>query len=364
MKIILVNAYPMDNAYKLWQQGLYPGHHLWGILELQKKEGFECIILPHQKYKFLNKLGKYLNIQFLDQQIRALWLLRKCDAIYAPYAAENTKLIVILKLLGLVKKQVVIVVHQPLFGFNSKNKIKNYIVKKLSLQYDSIIFLSERLRSDLIDTLNVSKEISDRKFKHLNWGPEEIFYKNYSIPKNPEETKFVISAGHTSRDYDTLIDAFRVINFPLKIYCTPASIPKTKVIPSNVEIIANDKHISYFDLLKEYNNARILLIPVTVNPGTQGLTSLLDVLAMGKPVIMTENSNIDLDIDEEGIGKTVRQGNVDDWVNTLNLLLNDFNLLKQMGQKSLELMHEKFNMALYTDGLAKIFLDNYTRENQ
>jgi glycosyltransferase involved in cell wall biosynthesis len=363
MKIILINAYPMDNAYKLWQQGLYPGHHLWGILELQKNHGIECIILPHEKYKFLNKLGKYINIQFLDQQIRALWLLRKCDAIYAPYAAENTKLIVILKLLKLVKKPVVIVVHQPLFGFKSKNKIKNYIVEKLSLQYDSIIFLSEELRKGLINTLQVSKDISDKKFKHLDWGPEESFYKSYLIPKDPKETKFAISAGHTSRDYDTLIDAFRRVNFPLKIYCTQASLPKTKDIPENIEIIANAKHISYFDLLKEYNDARIILIPVTVNPGTQGLTSLLDVMAMGKPVIMTENINVDLNIDKECIGMTVRQGNVEDWVNALNLLLNDYDLLKKMGEKSIALMHSRFNMSLFSDRLAKIFLDNYKKLN-
>ncbi len=360
MKVILLNAYPMDASYELWKQGLYPSQHLWGIIELNRKPGFECIILKHEKYKLLNKIGKFFNIQFLDQQLRALWLLRKCDMIYAPYAAENTKLIVILKLLGLVSKPVVVMVHQPLFGFNSGNPVKEYFIKKLTLQYDAIVFLSERLKQDLINIMALPPGAADKKLFHLDWGPEEKFYEQYLTPKNPADTDFVISAGHTTRDYDTLIEAFRSINFPLKIYCTPSSMPKTTDIPAHITIYSSEKHLSYFDLLKEYNQARIILIPIAGNfRGTQGLTSMLDVYAMGKPVIITKNPNLDIDIDEAGIGVTVRQGSVEDWKNAVSSILYDYDTLKRMGDNSLALFHKRFNMAEFSNGLAKIFLSVY-----
>ncbi len=357
MKIILINTYPMDAVFKLWKQGLHPSHHLWGIVELQKNNNYEFIILQHEKYKVLNYIGRLFKIKFLDQQIRALWLLRKCDMIYAPYAAANTKLIIILKFLKIVKKPIIIIVHQPLLNIKS-NTIVNFFIKKLILQYDSIIFLSDKLKNDLIERLAIPFKVYHQKFFNLDWGPDTNFYKTYLPVKDPIDTKFAISAGNTDRDFDTLIEAFKYINFPLKIYCTEHSLPKIKNIPKNVEIIS--KHISYFDLLKEYDKARLVLIPITNNPlGTQGLTGILDVVGMGKPVIMTKNMNVDLDIDKEIIGISVKQGNVEEWVSAVKLILNDYELLTLMSKNSLALGRNKFNMLIFSNELDKIFSETY-----
>lgn len=355
MKIILSNVYPMDLAYKQWEQGIYPGHHLWGIIGLQKKNDMEVTILKHEKYKLLNRLGDLLHIEFLEQQIRAVWLLRKKDVLYAPYAAANTKFILLLKLLRLLHKPVVIVVHQPLLGYRTTSPIKKYLIRKLVSQYDSIIFLSKVLKDDLINTLAIAPEEAAQKFHHVNWGPEIDFYKDYSTPKDPRDTHYAISAGHTSRDFDTIIEAFRSIDFKLKIFCTPKSVPTTKHIPDNIEIIADATPISYLELLKEYDSARMILIPLTANPGgTEGLTSLLDVFAMGKPVIMTKNPKLDLDIDKEGLGLTVNYGDVEGWIKAVNSIKNDFELLKRMGDNSLELFHTTYNLDLFSQELERI----------
>ena len=39
----------------------------------------------------------------------------------------------------------------------------------------------------------------------------------------------------------------------------------------------------------------------------------MDCLGIGKPVIMTKNPNIDIDIEKEGIGHWVEPGDVEEW---------------------------------------------------
>ncbi|MGB5941994.1 MAG: hypothetical protein WBG71_03870 [Leeuwenhoekiella sp.] len=363
MKVIFINAYPMDIALKQWKKGLYPGHHLWGVNEIEKRGKMFFKVLKHEKYKWLNRLGSLFDIEHFDQQIRTIWELRQNDAIYAPYAGENTKLIIILKALGLIRKPVIIVIHQPLLKYNTDNKILRVVVKNLILKYDAIIFLSRELKRDMEDKLEVSQKVAERKFFHLNWGPEVNFYKNYSNPKHPQNTTFAISAGHTGRDFDTLVEAFRIIDFPLKIFCTPKSSPSITNIPSNVTIISNEKLLPYTELLKEYDNARVILVPLQPQPkGTEGLTSLLDVLGMAKPIIMTQNDKVDIDVEKEGIGLTVGTGDIQDWIRSLNTVLFNDQLLLEMQKNCLRLMHSVYNLDCFSKGLENIINDTVKRE--
>ena len=346
----------MDEAYEKWKKGVYPGHHLWGFLAMRNDSDIEMIILRHEKYKFLNRIGNLIGIGKLDQQIRAVWLLRKCDMIYSPYAASNTKLIIFLKWLGIIRKPVVIVVHQRLLKNDHKSPFVRSFIKKLILKYDSIIFLSENLKQQLKQNLNIPEKVVKEKYFDFNWGPDEYFYDKYSKPKMAKDTNCIISAGHTGRDFETIIEAFRTIDFTLKIYCTPDSVPKTKDIPDNV-IIDADPKVTYKDLVKEFEDGRFFLIPLKGNfTGTTGLTSLFDNLAMGKPVIMSKNPYIDLDIEKEGIGLYVKQGDVEDWRRAITSLLHNYDLIDEMGRKSLVIMKERFNLDLYSEELKKVFL--------
>ncbi len=356
----MINNYPMDNAYALWSKGEYPSQHLWGKIEMDKSPNIEMVILKHEKYKFLNRLGNLFKIKFLDQQIRTLWVIRKFDIIYAPYATANTKLLILLKFFKLMSTPIVIMVHQPMFGYNSNSRFKKFVAKKLVTQYDSVVFISEALREDLIRKLGIPKSVSDKRFFHADWGADTEFYKKYAIPKAPADTEFAISAGKTDRDFETIVEAFKGIDFPLRIYCTPESMPHNKEVPKNVNIYTSG--ISYIELLKEYNNARVILIPLQVHRGgTQGQTSLIDAYAMGKPIAMTYNKNIDFDLEKEGIGCWTEQDNMLSWRTSLNKIIKDEAVLKEMGEKSMKIFKEKCNSGIFGKKLEAIFTEVYMR---
>jgi glycosyltransferase involved in cell wall biosynthesis len=358
MRVILMNTYPMDKTYQDWKEGKTPSHHLWGKIELERRGRVEMEILRFEKYRLLNSIGRFLKIEFLDQQFRTLLNIRKYDIIYAPNGSGTTKLLVILKLLRLLSTPIVIVAHQPQFvAPEQKNRLKINIAKILMLQFDAMVFFSHRMKADTKINYNIPQAESDKKFLHLDWGADNNFYNKFANLTPVKETRYAISAGTTLRDIDTLIEAFREVNFQLRIFTTPFLLPTIKDIPENVTIYSEGT--TYKDLLEEYNNARIILVPLKIseNPNnTHGLTSLMDVMVMGKPVIITRNKNLDIDVEKEGIGFWANRYDPMHWRKLLNEIIFDENRLEEMGRKSLALYHNKYNAERFAEGLENIFM--------
>lgn len=363
VKIILLNTYPMDKAFEEWKKGITPSHHLWGKIELDKRGRVDMEILKFEKYKFLNSLGRILKIEFLDQQIRTLFHIRKYDIIYAPNGSGTSKLLVVLKLLKLLPTPIVIMAHQPQFvAPEQKSRWKKKIAKILMLQFDAMVFMSHKMRSDTVVHYSIPQSAAEMKFMHLDWGADNDFYKEYANLKPVEETTYAISAGTTQRDIDTIIEAFREVDFPLKIFTTPKLLPTTRDIPDNVTVYAEGT--TYGNLLEEYNNARIILVPMKISDhpnNTHGLTSLMDVMVMGKPVIITRNRNLDIDVEEEEIGFWANRYDPDHWKVLLNNIIFDEKRLAEMGKKSLALYKTRYNAEKFAEGLEKIFLDIHHR---
>lgn len=352
-RLMLVNNYSMENAYDLWEKGISGSHHVWGKVELERRGSVAVSIFTHEKYPMLNKLGNMIGVKHLDQQVRLLAHAGDYDILYAPYSLSNTKFLILLKFLGLYRKPILITVHQPFFGMNSPHSLARWLTRKILLRYDGILFLSEKLMENTLKTLKISDTESLKKIDAAQWGPDTEFYKKINCHEQPQ-TGYFISAGHTARDYETLIEAFRKLNYPLKIFCTPKSLPTTVDIPPNVSI--NSKFIPYFELLNYYKEARAILIPLKYPErleGCQGMTSLQDVVALGKPTVITKNPSINLDAAQEGFGITVEMGDVDGWVAAVNTLAKDTEVSQKMAKQALRVYHEKFNSELFTDKLEK-----------
>lgn len=347
----------MENAYNLWKKGTSGSHHLWGKVELDKRGDIDIIIFKHEEFAWLNKIGNFFKISHLDSQIRVLFNLKKFDILYAPYSTANTRLLVFLKWIGLFRKPIVVTIHQPLLSSGKLKGLTEIISKKVLLQYDASIFLSEPLMNSTIKKLKIPDGIVKQKFSTAQWGPDTEFY-NFPEPAIPlEDCDYFVSAGHTDRDYDTLVEAFRETKYSLKIFCSTKSLPKTKNIPSNITIVSTG--IPYFELLKHYRNARAILIPLKYpeeKEGCQGMTSIQDVIALGKPTIITRNKSLNLNVEEEGIGLFVEMGDVEGWKKATKILMEDKNVLRKMGANSKKTYLEKFNSQIFANKLQEVFL--------
>ena len=357
-RILLINAYDMKKVSEMYSRGTFPGHHLFGAHELAEDYGMNILIQQHEKYTFLNWLGKWFDVALLDQQIRALVTLREGDIVYAPFAATNTKLILMAKWFGFIDNPIVILVHQPLFGLPSKNRLIRFLASKLIPNFNTIIFFSQKLKEEVMSWYNPPEE--KRYFHFSPLGVDLEFFKNHKAQENA--IPYVISSGNTGRDFDILIKAAQRVNCLFKIYCKPESFPKSAQVPENVEILSGE--FPFRQICEDIASARLVLIPLTANPqGTIGLISLLEALALGKPIIMTKNKYIDVDFEKENIGVTVEENDIDGWAHAIASLIDDDKRLKVMGDNSLRLAKSSLNINIFAKELALAIEDTYRRYN-
>lgn len=333
----------MDKAWELWKNGDYPGHHLWGITHLYQ-HGIDVDILPYEKYIVLNKIGNSLRLgDYLDQQLRIIFQWYKYDIIYSA-CQDNTFLLSLLRYLGIFRKPIICLVHHPI---NSQGKRGKIYVNG----HNKLLALSRGVINQLKEEFN----LDENKLEHLEWAVDLPFYHLSSLD-DIEENKFIISAGKTNRDHDTLVQAFLNINYPLKIYCSGESIPSVSEIPVNIEVHftqSTGNVVSYKELLMEYAKAYAIAIPLKNTNNLAGLTSLLDAMAMGKAVVMTRNNQIDIDIEKEKIGIWVNPGDVEGWHQAISYLLSQPDEAREMGIRGYDLCKNKYNLELFSSNLAK-----------
>lgn len=349
MKVLLINNYPMDVAWRLWQSGQYPGHHLWGATHL-KQYGVETEILPYEKYGFLKKMSQKLRfLGDLDQQLRVLFHSSDYDILYAA-CQTNTFLLSMLRAIGLYRKPMSIVVHHPI---KNKQILQNKWLFALLLNgHDQFLCLTKEIKQQLEQDLAISPD----RVHIIEWGTDLAFYNLEEIPPCSNVSPFIISAGKTCRDYDTLVRALDGTNIALKIYCSGESAPSITDFSTNIEVIF--KHptgnaISYQDLLVEYQKSLAIAIPLPETRNLAGLTSLLDAMALGKAVIITRNQQIDIDIEKEKIGLIVEPGNILGWREAVTYLIEHPEIAIEMGQRGRYLCEKKYNLDVFSAKLAR-----------
>ncbi|NJR19733.1 MAG: glycosyltransferase [Calothrix sp. CSU_2_0] len=244
MRVLFLNNCPTDLLWSEWLEKKSPGQHLWGINHLSEY-GIYVDVLPYRKYKFLKKISHKIKLLGdLDQQLRTLPNLSKYDAVYCG-CQHDTLVLGLMKRLGLISVPIAIIVHhciKPIF----RNKL---LFNLFYSSNDKFICLNEIVHHQLIEDFQIPPE----KVTMLEWGVDTDFY-NLDADKNfSQESPFIITAGRTLRDFNTLIKAFPNSPYHLKIYCTQDAEPTLKNIPANVNIYSQK---SYYHREKFFQNIK------------------------------------------------------------------------------------------------------------
>ncbi|MBD2167199.1 glycosyltransferase [Calothrix membranacea FACHB-236] len=362
MKILCLFDYASaDRSWERWQNQLEresPEHHLWGITHLHKY-GIDVNVLPYEKLSLIKRIGEKLKIGDLDQQLRVIFLAHNYDLIYST-CQTSTLILALLRIVGIFRTPLVVKLERP---FN-KNKLNQILVKLFAQAHDKILCLSSKTENRLKNDFGVDKD----KLALLDWGPDLPSYDDYKFPDyDISAEKVFVSAGNESRDYNTLAQAFNEIDSPLKIYCSRKSAPTINPHSPNIIIQYSQretlalawKAISWQDLLSEYAKAYAITIPLYIPPHRidttplYGVTSLLDAMAMGKPVIMTKHRQANIDVEKEKIGLWVEPGDVKGWQQAVNYLLEHPKEAQEMGKRGRILAEQKYNLEIFGSQLAR-----------
>ena len=97
-----------------------------------------------------------------------------------------------------------------------------------------------------------------------------------------------------------------------------------------------------------------MVIPCLDFPYTVGLTTLVEALALGLPLITSRNTYFPMDIDREGIGITVPYGDVQGWADAVEYIAGHPDEARQMGRRARLLAEKVYNMEVFGRELAEV----------
>jgi len=347
MRLYYYHTRPIQEAYNEWLDHKHPGHILYGLTHFDKY-GIECVFHNYKKEK--SRIG-FMCRNF----IKIIFCKEKFDMIYAT-SFRGLEIIIFLRALGLYKKPLAIWHHTAIT--TSPNKLKNSISRFFYKGFDQIFFFSTKLIELSLDTGKVSKD----KVHLIHWGADLNFYDRL-LNEVSENKNIFISTGKENRDFPTLVEGFRdnkTSTLDLFVPKTNGNINYEKIfqnlsIPENIHLKVVGGIIPY-EMAKEVANASYVAICCSNPPYsyTVGLTTLVEALALGKPVLCSDNPFWEMDIAGEGAGITIPYQDIDGWKKAIQFITENKKTADEMGKKGRALAERTYNLENYTKEIVDV----------
>lgn len=267
-------GYSLKRDLQIWENNncSYAGHILYGVNHMEEND-----LHPIFEYGQHGMIyGKWY--MFFDEIVKFFSLLMKrkeIDAIWIPHAYYS-KWIPILRKLKLIKTPVIVCMH-------NKNNLRGFIYG-----CDEIVTINPCLYEQLCGEYPTLKD----RIHFIPLAPEIIDISDDSSIEKVD----VISIGNTKREFEVLVDAMKSLPFSCRIITQ--NFYGKKDLPDNVEVV--NSSISYAECLKQYQSAKIIVIPLKkdIANGVFGLTSLVDAFTVGKPIVVTKTRGIGIPIQD------------------------------------------------------------------
>lgn len=186
-----------------------------------------------------------------------------------------------------------------------------------------------------------------RAVQRFNYHADEQFFR--PMPEVAEEPNLICSAGQLLRDYDTLIGA--TSDLPVQVRIAAGSpwiaheMRPSGGLPANVDW----KKYNRFDLRDLYARSALAVVPLHQNVYQTGISTILEMMAMGKCVIATRtHGQVDTIVD--GVtGVYVPPGNAGALRAAIQRLLASPADRRRIGQAARAFIEKEAGLDLFTE---------------
>lgn len=316
MKILAINNYSLEGTIRKSQNGDMPAQHTWGVDYLRSQGNAVDVKL------FTNGGGKIKSRLYeLWYNIKNINTYRKYDVVVS-FCNPVIGFSALFKSIGLLK-------HTRLYTL--VHHLTNH--PELYSGYDGIFFLSKQI----MEEAKRRYPSLSHKMTYLEWGPEMSFYEEAYrtiVEKGVVGKPVVISNGKTSRDIDLLETSCDELDIPCVIVTDKARSQKANVVASGIKGQNAIKDVALLDYMAKSD---ISIVPVAKGKSATslcGLTSFLDALALGQPIIMSDNTNISVDIEALEIGEIYQAGNKEDLKTKLLFFVDHPERIREYGDRA------------------------------
>jgi glycosyltransferase involved in cell wall biosynthesis len=194
-----------------------------------------------------------------------------------------------------------------------------------------------------------------RAVQRFNYHADENFF--HPMPEVAEEPDLICAAGQLLRDYDTLVKATQGMKVRVKIAAGSPWISKDLVptggLPENVDWRKYDR----FDLRALYARSALAVVPLFQNVYQTGISTILEMMAMGKCVIATRTQGqVDTIIDNV-TGVYVPPGDAGALRAAIERLLANPDERQRIGRAARAFIEKEAGLDLFTDKCVKAMQD-------
>lgn len=319
MNILIVeNKLPVDRNDRWWEKNIGEICH-YDVINV-----FPDYNLSNFYYIKSGEFNKYIKtgVKLLTYIIKSRY---RYDYIISYECGRETFLISLFQTLFLIKKPRHIILDFIMRekSNNLKSRLK-YMILKFCLASVHLAVCSSKLEKEYY------KNTFKWKDKKVAFIPLRINPELFDIKTN--DGNYIFSAGRTFRDYETLIQSLRNINYQTIICAGKDDYEKYYgKIPSNISIYKDLLFEEYINLLA---NAKFVIIPLQDKIISTGQSVLLHAMALGKMVIVTKTAG-SIDYIENGItGVLVIPKSINDMENNILYYLDNDKLIEQIGNRA------------------------------
>lgn len=363
MKVYFYHTQNIQYCLRRMAEGEFPSHFLYGACHLADN-GIDVVYHRSLKHE-LSRLKTALYTAW-----RVLTCREHYDALYATHY-KGLELVVLLRALGLFRKPIIVWHHQPIV--KSKSRLRELLGRFFYKGFDRLIFFSQKLVDDSLK----APKADPRKLVVGHWGADLAFYDKIKAELNSEQPSLshhltispshpltpspshhntispsFIATGKEQRDQPTLIEAFNRTGRHLILYI--GINPNPNVPNPNLEAVERCAPADNIDVVKicgllpyeiarEVAKADCVVICCHRTRYTAGLTTVVEALALGLPIICSRNPQIPVDFDRLGCGISVEYGDVEGWQRAVEYIATHPDEARLMGERGRALAEQMFN---------------------
>lgn len=290
-------------------------------------------------YALERKFDKLVKLDFFES-IRITKRISQYNAVLSASEKTALPLSMFLSLSGQHIPHVVISHH-----LSSKNKSRLFRIWQVHKTFNHVICVSQAQRDYAVKNLHIPALKAHFIYDKVDHG----FFR----PMEDEPDNFVLAVGQEQRDYNTLYKALSGTG--IKIIIVASSNWSTYRLPilgdSNAEVVRN---IPYTLLRSLYARARLVVVPLNNVCYAAGSNTILEAMAMGKPVVVTNTPGIREYIQDGETGLFVSPGDSTLLRETILSLWDDEPTQRRLGANARQAVEEKMNLWIYVDHVTRI----------
>lgn len=247
--------------------------------------------------------------------------------------------------------------HVAMMFWISKPK-KAFLLKHVHSRISTLVLWTSTHRDFAVNRLRVPPD----KIRFIPYYVDHKFFRPMV-----QETDMICSVGVEMRDYRTLIEAMRGMNLRCHIAAgmargkmpeTVKAIYRQPSIPPTITVGPLPVH----ELRALYARSRFVVIPLLPTKSDNGLTSILEAMAMGKAIICSRTEG-QIDVIIEGkTGIFVPQGDAKALREAIQHLWDHPEIADQMGREGRKRVEEKFTWDQFVNNIRDTVLETLKKD--